>query len=170
MYQMHVKDGGKMSINMFKIQIPDLMQNWRNLNKLDSYESLLYNNIDDELKFINKQFINDYKVMYSAGAEILALTPTDTMMPEDYQKLDIRRSDDDFPIISNSSYRNNNKIEADRTSRHIRNYDRDNDGLSGRSMENSNSSRYDMNSIHESIDQPYRQLDYLDTPYYGQID
>lgn len=168
MYQFHIKDGGKMSVTMFKIQIPELMNHWKRLDSLDCYESLVYSELDDEINYINKLFMNDYKMMYETGAENTTLTPTHIMMPEDYGKLDIARSNKDTLDISWDNYRSN-KINIDKTSRHIRNYDRSNEGYTGRSIETQIGQKYDMSEFIDNVEKPYQDIDDLDVPYYGQV-
>lgn len=108
--------------------------------------------------------------MYATGAEHTTLTPTHSMSHLDYQMLDIGRSAKDTLTVSSANYRNNNKINVDRTSRHVRNYDRSNEGYTGHSAESLTTSKYDMESLLETVDRKYQAIDDLDVPYYKTTD
>lgn len=166
MYQIHLRDGGKSSYKFFETQIPELMMHWKELSKLDSYESLEHTSDEEELIYIDSQFIDTYSKMYSTGAEITMLTPTGTMMAEDYGKLDIRNTRNVY--VSSKTYRDENKFPKNRNI--SRNYDFANEGYVGHSITNLEPQRYNMDEIYQSIDTMVAKnnIDYLDVDYYGQ--
>ena len=143
LYQIHIESGGHLDVAIFKEQIPDLMCNWKQLPKINQYESLVYDSTE-ELEHINQEFIKTYRPMYEADQERHTITPTHLLMADDYGLLDLRNEKN--IQVRNSQFRYNNSIPAYRKILHGRKYDTDNEGHNGRSLE-ANPAKYDMTCL-----------------------
>lgn len=155
-YAHQIKNGGNKKFeDIFKI-IPHSMASWHKVDKLDSYESLVFNNLEDEIQQINEEFIEEY-VGSSHNSTIILNTSKFTA--NDYGLLD---SDQQKPL----SFGRQKDIAFDRISRHNRLYAESD--FETKSTESISSLRYDMDAVLEEANKPNNSIDYLDTPYYGQ--
>jgi hypothetical protein len=153
LYIKHINDGGTSSLKTFDDLVPTLMENWKSLNTIDTYESLTLDSAE-ELNFINELFISDHESTFTVDSEYKNIKKLTT--PQDYHSLDTQPPKNLY--VSNSTYRYNNTIPLYQLvpDRH---YDRDSIGVHGRSIDNDIREHGDlMSSIMAEIDKPYRQI------------
>jgi len=166
MYERHLASGGKMEKEIFADQIPELMKGWPELDQFDSYQSLVYDPIT-ELEYMNQLFMKEYQDKYSFGSDHLKIPRTDHMDVYGYRGLDAHGKES--KIVSGGSYRFDNKIPIYQKVNHLRYHDKDNDGLYlGRSIENLEQKRYNMNDVLDHTNKEYAKIDDNHEDYYGQ--
>lgn len=172
-YSRHIRDGGSQTKQYFMDQLPWLMKKWPNLDKVDSYESLVDDPVSELLQ-INKDFLREHECMYAAGGDFKTLTPTYKMDVYDYRSLDIRGKGSDDVVVDSSNYRFNNTIPlyqktgSSGIGRHL-DIAGSREGITGRSVEQGVSG-YDMSAIHREMARPYRKIDDLTEDYFGQVE
>lgn len=173
-YQRHVEDGGQLTLDVFNLKIPHLMKSWHKLDSLDSYESLIWQDPDVELLKINEDFERMVWPEFSTGRDYKTI-PFNYLAhasAEDMRNLDIPRTCTDINT-NNQMYRFDNTIPLYQR-QPARWYARDNyngdSGLKYASYEQPDQgNRFgDMSLVAETLDKPYKKVDTLDTPYYGQ--
>lgn len=167
MYNRHVADGGRISYDVFRKQVPEFMNNWRELDKLDSYESLIHWDPEVELEKINEDFVEMYWDMYHIGADRQRVHDNTNWGVDQWRNMDTTAARPQ--TVDASAYRYNNTFPKYQVPP-PRHYDRGNDGLLGyKSREGHSHGRFgDMNLILEEVEKPVSEMDEMDIPYYGQ--
>ena len=165
LYEKNLRSGNTLSYNGCYNIVVTLVKTFPDLDKLDTYESLIHN-VYEEIDFLNQEFIKKYSKQVEANNDYKTITPTYKFTVDDYRNLDPEPQED--KIVNNSMYRYDNTIPLYQRTMNIRHYDRSNDGLVGRSLMNeSSSSGYDMSKITEQVEKPYSKIDDNDKLYYG---
>lgn len=162
-YQRHVNSGGTFTYADFEVQVLGLMKAWPKLSKLNSYESLIYGDMESERHAINEDFIQDNRTAWDAGSEYKTLTATYKLSADDYGLLDVQHNN---PVYtSNGHDRYNNTIPMYQSSMNIRHYATQADGMHESLMQDVQG--YTMDEVYTTVDKPYSQIDYLAPTYFG---
>jgi len=153
-YLVHVRDGGKIKYEVFKTQISKMMNSWKRLHLFSI----------DEVRYINEQFMKDYRNVYYVGNDYKTLTRTNTMMAEDYGLLDSMEPQDVFVELGETSRSRQRNLSTFRRVSY-RNHDRKDGGKPGRSLK-SRDNGFSMNSYIDYVDKPLENADSYVVPYY----
>lgn len=160
-YSAHQNAGGQRPLAFFQEQIPTLMRGWPQAASIDSYESLTMDQ-DEEMAQINQDFFRSVEHQFLPAGGFARVKKLETV--EDYLNFDTPR--DEPTMVNASTYRRGNRFPLDR--KITRNYDRDGDGLKGRSLHRENRETPGMDVLWAEVNRPYRAIDDNDARYYGQ--
>lgn len=155
-YQAHLEDGGKNTVDVFWEQVPNLMSKWKALEKLDivsvNNDSLL------ELKVLDRKFVQEHKHVWQS-AETKILPKTWEWTAEDYGTLDLPVMED--KEVTQDMYRWDNAPLLRRTKLHSRHLDLDNEGMSvGRSLEGLQGG-YVMDEVYNAVNTSHPSVNHL---------
>jgi hypothetical protein len=162
-YTAHQNEGGSRFLSYFQEQVAGLMQRWSKLDYIDSYESLTADT-DLELEQINQDFYREHVNQFLPAGGYARVKKLETV--DDYLNYDIQR--DPPATVNAATFRGGNAIPLNRKWVSSRNYDRDNEGLKGRSLGLKNKTHPGMDELWEHVNQPTKPMDRGDVQYYGQ--
>lgn len=166
-YQTSLADGGRMKYDEISALVKTLQTTWDRTERLNKYESIRYDPVA-EMDAINQDFITAHAVKFHSGYDWRTLKDNTNWSVDDWRNMDTGAGKQQT-IVTGANYRFNNTIplyqrQADR------HYDVSDDGsgLRGVSLDQGNRETGDMDLLAEYADRPYRKVDDLDFPYYGQ--
>lgn len=145
------------------VDVPARMRAWRELARLDSYESLVHNDLAREIVAINERFVSDSRASWDGGREHRSLVHTDELSVDEFRELDTGAPDTSTVQWTTSRFA---EFDRRRAAMHTRHQD---DTLGEHALEMNTSARYDMVSVHQAVELPYKTIEYLSLPYYGSV-
>ena len=159
------------SLSLNEYDLKNMMTNWASENDIEHVD-LAFNDIIENLKYINTRFLEYYKKNYikdnrlnvyrltdivTGKDGIQSVKKYDEMLASDYHTLNLWNNVDIY--VSNANSRYNNKIPTWQKSMNTRHYDISNDGLRHaipeRASLNNQTHGYDMSNIIKGAEANY---------------